>query len=933
MKTITPHVCTILLMTLFLSPGLKAQNQLGMDINGTQNVSQFGQAVAISGNGNRIVVGSPLYDVNGSNTGLAKVYEFVSGSWQQIGLDLVGNDAGEEAGTAVAINESGSRIAIGSPLNNLAGTGAGQVRVFEYDNNAWSQLGGDLLGTTAGDRFGISVAMNATGTIIAVGASEANSGRGLVRIYEYTQGAWTQLGNEILGEAANNFSGKAISLNAQGTHIAIGAELNNDNGANAGHVRVYQYTGTTWEQVGLDIDGDAAGDRSGSSVSLNADGSRVAIGARTHSANGYASGQVRVFEYTGSNWTLLGSKINGSNAGIQLGTSLSLNNDGDQLIAGAPYDGTNGYASGQSTMYALNNESWDLTSTIIGESFDSLSGFSTSMSADGARVVVGEYGNSENGFFSGQARVFTTNQTNTFEVAAGNWSDVNSWSLNRLPTTTDNIVVPAGNSLTIDLSNVSVNNFIIDAAASVILDSDKSLTVGGNLNINGDLTINSGASLIAEAEATGQIKYKRWLPSDNWYLVSPPVVNQAYASLINNNAIATGTGANLGVALYNNSGAGWVYFQAGPQGGAHVDAMGLAVKLTGPGNLEFEGALNTTDENIPIFVGASINPFNLIGNPYPSYLPANNSANFESNILLDSASSLSEMTLWFWDGTLDSYITVNQATAAHFIPPGQAFFVSSLPGVDRSVVFKKSMQSHQSVDGFVKPATNNRPEIRLHLSNGHHSKFTDVYFIQGMTHGFDNGFDSSEIPIETNNLRFYTGLLEGSDKELAIQTLADTSLDNVTIPLGVHAWFGQELTFAMEKTNIPTGVYVYLEDRLKSAFIPFDEATTSYKVLLTESQNGTGRFYLHLTSQPLSNPSQGEVTPVKVYQSDRTLVVSGLQQPTQLSLYDLMGKKVFSTALKSTTRSETVLPVLNPGVYIAVIQQKIGTVSKKIILN
>ena len=61
--------------------------------------------------------------------------------------------------------------------------------------------------------------------------------------------------------------------------MAIGAWVNDGNGSNAGHTRLYEWDGVSWVQLGADIDGEAASDQSGYSVSLSADGSRVAIGA------------------------------------------------------------------------------------------------------------------------------------------------------------------------------------------------------------------------------------------------------------------------------------------------------------------------------------------------------------------------------------------------------------------------------------------------------------------------------------------------------------------------------------------------------------------------------------------------------------------------------------------------------------------------------
>ena len=54
------------------------------------------------------------------------------------------------------------------------------------------------------------------------------------------------------------------------------------------------------EQLGADIDGEAAGDRSGLSVSLSADGNVVAIGAVGNDGNGNDSGHTRIFDWDGS---------------------------------------------------------------------------------------------------------------------------------------------------------------------------------------------------------------------------------------------------------------------------------------------------------------------------------------------------------------------------------------------------------------------------------------------------------------------------------------------------------------------------------------------------------------------------------------------------------------------------------------------------------
>ena len=108
---------------------------------------------------------------------------------------------------------------------------------------------------------------------------------------------FSQMGSDIDGAAANDYSGKSLSLSSDGTILAIGADGNDGNGNQAGHVRVYEWDGSAWVQRGNDIDGEAAGDNSGNSVSLSSDGTIVAIGAQNNDGNGTSAGHVRVYKF------------------------------------------------------------------------------------------------------------------------------------------------------------------------------------------------------------------------------------------------------------------------------------------------------------------------------------------------------------------------------------------------------------------------------------------------------------------------------------------------------------------------------------------------------------------------------------------------------------------------------------------------------------
>ena|SRR5690606_8390837 len=104
-----------------------------------------------------------------------------------------------------------------------------------------------------------------------------------------------QIGQDIDGEAAGDNSGSSISLSSDGSIVAIGARHNSETAKNSGHVRVYENLSGVWTQIGQDIDGVALGDMSGHSVSLSSDGSIVAIGSYGNTTVGSWGGACACF--------------------------------------------------------------------------------------------------------------------------------------------------------------------------------------------------------------------------------------------------------------------------------------------------------------------------------------------------------------------------------------------------------------------------------------------------------------------------------------------------------------------------------------------------------------------------------------------------------------------------------------------------------------
>ena len=235
------------------------------------------------------------------------------------------------------------------------GSDAGQVRVYQYSISSWTQIGADIDGGTLYEESGTAVAISSDGTTVAIGAPQNSNGNGSgqVRVYKNIGGTWTKLGADIDGEAEGDVSGSSVAISSDGSVVAIGAPFNDGGGNSAGQVRVYQYSSSSWTKIGADIDGSAASDQAGTSVAISSDGTIVAIGAPQNNWMGPAyTGYVKLYKNINGTWTLIGQKIDGEASGDASGSSVAISSNGTIVGIGAPANsGVNGSYSGQVRVY------------------------------------------------------------------------------------------------------------------------------------------------------------------------------------------------------------------------------------------------------------------------------------------------------------------------------------------------------------------------------------------------------------------------------------------------------------------------------------------------------------------------------------------------------------------------------------------------------
>ena len=408
-----------LLLSLFLIGFSSITNsqsweQVGSDIQGKEEGDKSGEAISLSDDGNVVAIGSMYNDDNGTSAGQVRIFRNVNGNFTQIGEDINGDDAGDWFGGSLSLSADGSVVAIGASEHDITNKDyIGQVKIFENVGDSWVQIGEDIYGENMNDHSGKAVSLSKDGNVVAIGAPDndaAGSSSGNVRVFKNFGGTWTQIGENIDGEAETDWFGSSVSLNEDGTILAVGAPLNDENGSASGNVRIFKLDNDSWTQIGNSIPGEAESDESGRRISLSADGNILAIASHRYNGDHPHMGQVRVFKNDDDNWAQIGDAIIGKTTGEFSGYSVNLSSNGNVVAIGAYYNSDNGDHAGQARIFQNQNDQWvQLGQDINGEATGDFCGWSVSLNTDGTVVAVGARDNDGNGDNAGNVRVFKLN--------------------------------------------------------------------------------------------------------------------------------------------------------------------------------------------------------------------------------------------------------------------------------------------------------------------------------------------------------------------------------------------------------------------------------------------------------------------------------------------------------------------------------------------
>lgn len=342
--------------------------------------AQFGDAIAVSGDGNTLAVGARA---ESNAVGAAYVFVRVGDRWvQQAHLKASNPGSNDQFGHLVALSADGNILAVSAPFEDSRATGingdqaddslqqSGAVYVFVRTGAVWSQQAYLKASNTGeaedGDQFGFSLALSDDGSTLAAGAiaedsadaringnqaDNTASNAGAVYVFVRSGGRWSQQAylkpSSPGGADANDLFGHSVGLSADGHTLAVGAydeagssnvingpEDNNTPGTGA--VFVFTRKGTSWSrQAYLKASTQDPADSLGTWVAISDDGNTVAAGApdedslttgintvetghsgRIGTLDDISVGAAYVFTRSGTSWSQQAS-FKASNSGIE----------------------------------------------------------------------------------------------------------------------------------------------------------------------------------------------------------------------------------------------------------------------------------------------------------------------------------------------------------------------------------------------------------------------------------------------------------------------------------------------------------------------------------------------------------------------------------------------------------------------------------------
>ncbi|MCP4129974.1 MAG: hypothetical protein GY754_03050 [bacterium] len=261
--------------------------------------------------------------------------------------------------------------------------------------------------------FGVTSSISSDAWTFVVGAqSDDDEGAyaGAIYIYQWNGNSWTEkkITSSDCGE--HNFFGHSVSISSDGNTIAVGAEGDDDKGTFSGSLYIYKWNESSWAETKLTASDGSKSDYFGTSVSIASDGNTVVVGAMGDDDKGDFSGSVYIYKWNGNSWeeTKLTS-LDGA-ADDRYGATVTISSDGNTIGVGAPGDDAKGEWSGSAYIYQWDGNNWVETKFTASDGAGSDQfGINVSISSNGDTILIGANFDDDKGDSSGSAYVFKWN--------------------------------------------------------------------------------------------------------------------------------------------------------------------------------------------------------------------------------------------------------------------------------------------------------------------------------------------------------------------------------------------------------------------------------------------------------------------------------------------------------------------------------------------
>lgn len=362
----------------------------------------FGRAVAISADGTTVAIGSYLDDETHSNRGSVYVYNKSGETWS-LQTKIVDTDslANDRFGEFIAISNDGNRLVVSSTGDDdgVAGNDAGSIAVYHRSGSTWTRkvklIASDAAAT---DTFGYGVSISGDGNTIAVGSprddNSPNNDTGSVYIFTYNGTTWTQQAKLLASDrTTSDWFGYSTSLSYDGNKVVIGAIYDDTNPyTDSGSAYVFTRSGTTWSQQAKLVSQSPAGQEYfGAAVSMSQDGTTIAVGAYS---SGGGKGAVYIYTTNGTTWSHQATLIpSGISSTATYGISVALSADGNVLVAGAQGDITGVTTSGSMIVHEREGTTWALHARVFPSDPENAQtlGTSIAITPNGQYAISGAY--------------------------------------------------------------------------------------------------------------------------------------------------------------------------------------------------------------------------------------------------------------------------------------------------------------------------------------------------------------------------------------------------------------------------------------------------------------------------------------------------------------------------------------------------------------